>query len=469
VHPRRRRPRRARLGATALGAALLCLVTACTTDGDQTPASPSTTSSAPSPSSTPSGSDTPTGGPVTLRFAVYGDRAVVASYRALAAAFTRQQPRVSVQVEAAPDASSARQRLDRQYTSGTEPDVFLTDSNALPTLVGRNRVQPVDGLLEDRGLEFGDTYERLGLEAFAANSALQCMPSDVSPYVVFYNRQLLVPSELVPPGEAAPTPETGWRWAQFVQAARQISRDGTKGVYLAPELTTLTPLLRSAGAGIVDDPQQPSTLTLSDGASREPIETILQVARNARLTPTPAELARQDALTRFKQGRLGMFIGTRALVPELRQRRDLRFDVYPLPILRSFATIADVSGYCISSGTRHTQEAADFLAFASRDQGAAITARSGGVVPANLATRSSEAFEQSDQFPTNALVFSTVMRRADTMPNPPGWSDVVAQTRPLLSRLFYARVVDLDTLLPRIDRLSAAMLAGPTPSPSPTG
>ena len=34
-----------------------------------------------------------------------------------------------------------------------------------------------------------------------------------------------------------------------------MSADGVKGVYLPPRLTTLTPLLRSAGADIVDDPR----------------------------------------------------------------------------------------------------------------------------------------------------------------------------------------------------------------------
>ena len=54
-------------------------------------------------------------------------------------------------------------------------------------------MQPVDELLEQRGVQFGDNYQRIGLEAFAADSALQCMPNDVSPYVVFYNKRLLAP------------------------------------------------------------------------------------------------------------------------------------------------------------------------------------------------------------------------------------------------------------------------------------
>ena len=59
-------------------------------------------------------------------------------------------------------------------------------------------------------MQFGDNYERLGLEAFAADAALQCMPNDVSPYVVFYNKRLLACRDAWRlPGETAADPETG--------------------------------------------------------------------------------------------------------------------------------------------------------------------------------------------------------------------------------------------------------------------
>ena len=325
MSPRRRR---ARLAAPAAALAVIALVSGCTGSAGSAPepaTSPTASASSPSASSTE--------GPVTLRFAVYGDPQVVASYRAQARAFTQKHPNVTIKVETVSDQAAAQERLDRQFQSGTAPDLFLTDAGAVPALASAARVQPVDEMLEKRGISFGDKYERLGLEAFAANSALQCMPTDVSPAVVFYNKRLLRPADLVEPGQQPPTPQTGWKWPDFVKAAQQMSGDGVKGVYLAPELTTLTPLLRSAGADIVDDEVTPTTLALSDGGSRSALEEILAVARNPRITPTPASWHRRDALTRFENGRLGMIIGTRALVPVLRNQPGLDFNVYPLPSL----------------------------------------------------------------------------------------------------------------------------------------
>jgi multiple sugar transport system substrate-binding protein len=248
-----------------------------------------------------------------------------------------------------------------------------------------------------------------------------------------------------------------------------MSHDGVKGIYLAPRMTTLIPLVRSAGADLVDDPRKPTTLTFSDDSAREALEQVLTLARDRELNPTPTQLARQDAVTRFENGRIGMMIGTRALVPRLREKPDLHFDVFPLPSLGRSRTLADVTGYCIAKGTPHEAEAADFLAFASGDKGSEIMAGSGAIVPANLAALHSDAFTEPTQFPRNGAVFDEVIRRADPMPSSPGWPDVVSQTQPFLDRLFYAPVLDLDTLLPHIDEVSAPLLAQPTESPSPTG
>lgn len=449
----------------ALVTGALAVSAACTADSEPPSAKPSSTSTSAATTPSPSASDAP----VTLRLAVYGDRQQRAAYRRLARTYEQQNPTVTVKVETSGDESTAWERLGRQFDQEQPPDVFLADSDKTAELVAQELVQPVDELLEDRDVEFGDAYERLGLEAFAAESALQCMPNDVSPSVVFYNESLLDLTAGVQPGETVPNPVVdGWTWRQFALAAQASSRPGVQGVYLPPELSTLAPLLRSAGGNIVDDDQTPTTLTLQDAASRQALVAILALARDSRVNPTPQQLLREDAVSRFEKGKLAMMIGTRAMVPRLRQANGLVFDVYPLPTFSRFQTVADVTGYCISRPSDHVEPAADFLAFASGDEGSRITARSGGVVPANLAALRSRAFQQPGRAPDNVGVFTDFVRRADTMPNPLGWSEVVRRTQPMIGRLFYDIVLDLDVQLTQIDEVSKRLLAEPTATPSPS-
>ena len=460
---RPRRDRRTRFAAPLAATLLIALVAAaCTSPADPAPSPSEAPTSAPtSPTTAP--------GPVTLRFAVYGEPGVVAAYREMARTYTTEHPDVTVKVEAAADAVTSEDKVDRAFDAGTPPDLFLARQTELASLEGAGRVQPVDELLEERGVQFGDNYQRLGLQAFAGDAALQCMPNDVSPYVVFYNKRLVVPRTVtVPDEDTPPSPERGWKWEQFVAAARAASRDNVKGLFLPPALSTLIPLVRSAGADVMDDPKVPTTLTLADEGTRPVLEDVLSVARDPRLAPTARQLARQDAVTRFENGRLAMMIGTRALVPRLREKVDLHFDVFPLPSLGRARTLADITGYCVTQGTEHLPETIDFLAYVSGDDASKTLAATGAVVPANLAALHSSEFVEPSRFPRNAEVFDQVIRRADPMPSAPGWPDVVSQTQPFLDRMFYSPVVNLDTLLPRIDEVSVRFLTPPTPSATPS-
>ncbi len=447
--------RRALLGAVA---ALSLCAAGCTTTATSGPTTPTASSPSVTAPATPAG-------PVTLRVAVYGDQQTVAAYQRLADAFVEDHPGVGVTLEQAPDARTAAQRRDRQFAAGRAPDVFLVDHDQLPELVAQDRVHPLDQLLEERGVLFGDNFSRLGLEAFSADSALQCMPADVSPLVVFYNKRLVHPHRTVVPGQDLPSRENGWTWEQFAQAARGASHGDVKGFYIAPRLQSLLPLVRSAGADLLDDDRSPSTLAVGDDATRAALERILEVVRDPQLSPSAQDLAQQDALSRFEDGRIAMMFGTRSLVPKLREATGLHFDVYPLPNLGKPRTITDMSGYCVSAHTAHVAQAADFVAYATGPAGAKITAGVGGIVPANLPALHSREFLQPGSRPGHAEVFADALRRADAPPFVAGWPVLEAQLQPLLDQLFYAPVVDLDRLLPRMTRRSERVLA-PAPSPS---
>lgn len=445
--------RRVTAGAAAAMAA--CLVVAgCTADPDATPTPTPSASSSPSTAT----------GPVTLRLGVYGDKTMRQAYEKLARVYGNDHPDVTVEVEGSRTEADAVDRLEHQFSVGDEPDLFVASDKQVPRLSAEDRVQPVDQLLEARGVTFGDTFQRLGLEAFSAEQALQCMPYDVSPLVILYNQGLVPFRRLIEPGDELLTPETGWTWEQFTKAVRLMSRDGVNGVYVEPGLSPLMALVRSAGADIVDDPRTATTLTLSDDGARSALEEVLDVLREPRYTPSPQQLAREDAVTRFERGKIGMLVTTRALVPELRTADDLDFDVFPLPRLAKARTVADVTGFCLSSTTEHVDQAADFLAFASGEKGATILAETGEVVPAHLPTLNSLAFTQPGEQPESVLTFGEAVARAGVTPYVPAWPALEAAMRPELERMFYAPVIDLDDMLPRMDEESSRILAPEPPA-----
>ena len=215
------------------------------------------------------------------------------------------------------------------------------------------------------------------------------------------------------------TQEDGWSLEEFAIAAAQPRRPGVRGFYIAPDLEQVAPFVWSGGGEVVDDNDEPTTLTLSEGPSAGAMEELLEPVRDPALTFSKAALRKRSALDRFKDGKLGMILGYRSLTPELRAQRGLIFDVMPLPRLGRGATIASMSGLCISSKSDETERAADFLTEVISDEGASTLAATGYVMPANLDVLNDDVFLQSGERPLHADVFAREVRDTRLLPSTP--------------------------------------------------
>ncbi len=424
------------------------------------------------PASTPSPSAT---APSSLSFAVYGPAPVVAAYRRIAAGFTLAHPKTKVVVKAYATHDLAVAALRKEQAAGDPPDLFLMDHDDLAGLSEDKAVRRVDDLLAERQVDFGDGYARTGLEAFSADAALQCMPNDVSPLVVYYNPRLIELDQIREPGRTPVTQEGGWSLDEFAAAALQARGPGVRGVYVAPELEQVAPFIWSGGGEVVDDTDKPTTLTLSDGASAGALEKLLLLLRDPSLTFDQAALRSTSSLDRFKAGKLGMILGFRDLTPQLRAVTDLTFDVMPLPKVGSGATIATMSGLCISSASKQTAAAADLLTAVISKKGASELAATGYVMPASLDVLNDDVFMQTGQRPLHSDVFAREVRDTRLLPTTPRWPVVRRATARELTQLFYQPVIlSLPDRLAALDAASVPLFdpsktASPsaTPSPSP--
>lgn len=448
---------RARRTTTLVASVLLVgALAACTPDGKTPPVS----------------TVTATTGPTQISLAVYGPDPVISAYTTIAARFNAKHPSISIAVKPYATHEEAMAALSKSVGTKSAPDIFLAGASDLDSLQAMKANQRVDEMLSERNIDFGDGYERAALEAFSDDSALQCMPVDVSPLVVYYNDRLVHLATLRPPGEKVPNSDDGWRFEDFVTAAQQASSRTTRGVYVAPELDQVAPFIFSGGGQVVDDPQDPTSLSLSSGASENAMRQLLQLVRNPAVTFTPKQLARRDAVTRFKAGKLGMIVGYRDLTPELRKQQGLIFGVMPMPRVGKSATVARVSGFCVKPKLTNKEAVGDFLAYLVGEEASRILAATGYVTPANSEALHSEDFGQPSLDPHGSDVFVTQLRYTNPLPRSLAWQKAETAVDNRLYRLFYDPLIDpLDDRLKAIDEASKAILVPPTESPSatPTG
>ncbi|MGY2704645.1 ABC transporter substrate-binding protein [Nocardioides sp. HB32] len=452
------RVRRTLAGALAAGVVLAAV--GCTDESDP-PASRLPTSTSPAP--------------VThLTFGVYGPSTQIAAYRSTVDQWNglTDGPDVRLRVW------KTREAFREAVESGADlPDVFLTSRTDLRWLLDDKLTQPVDELLDERGVDFGDGYSRDALQAFSVDDRLQCMPYGVSPMVIYYNKRLVDFARMTRRGLDAPDPDsTSWSFDQFSAAASFASRPGrgTKGVHISATLPGLSPFIVSGGGSVFDDGSDPKSLTLSSSDSRVALDTTLQLLRNPQVTLDEQQLDRATALKWFERGKLGMIAGYRSLVPELRLVPDLDFDVMAMPSLGSAATVGDVSGLCLSRKAASPPDAADFMVHELSVDSVTRVTRTGYLAPANLQVALSDTFLQPAREPQHSTVFNTAVRSMVQAPLVDTLPALQEAVEPDLEQLvFGVGVLDLDGITQRIDDTSKPILdpeysSSPGPSESPS-
>ena len=450
------RVRRTVVGAVmALGLTLAAV--GCSGDDEPGP-KPSPRPSAPSPA------------PVKhLTFGVWGAQNEINAFRTTVDEWNRvsEGPVVKLRVW------DTHEDFRRSVEAGADlPDVFLTSRTDLRWLLDNDLNQPVDALLDDRGVDFGDGYSRDSLQAFSVDDRLQCMPYGLSPMVIYYNTDLVDFERMRARGLDAPEADaTSWSFDQFAAAARFASRPvlGTTGVHIDPTLAGLSPFIESGGGSVFDDNTDPTSLSFASDDSRSALDRTLQVLRDPRVTLDEQEVEEQSALQRFEDGTLAMIAGYRSLVPRLREVPSLDWDILPMPVLDGSATIGDISGLCLARDAASTPAAADFMVHELSAPSVTRVTRTGYLAPANLEVALSDIFLQPGREPEQSSVFNSSLRSMDFGPIIDTLPALDEAIEPYLRELVYGTgSLDLDLLTERIDETSVPILDPPEPSESPS-
>lgn len=438
------------------------LLAACDSSGSSG-SSGSTGSSGPIQSSASGGSSSslPQLPPETLTFGVIGSDGEIQQYQTMAQTFDPATRKVTVKVEGWPnDAAMLAAFRDGEKV----PDVFLINSRHLPYLVQHQLAQPVDGLLDDRGFDFGDEFPRSSLTAFGSDNRLLCLPYGVQPQVMFFNKRLVKLREV---NNDPATPGSGWSLAQLAAAARWASNHhpGVAGVAVDPTLTGVAPFLYSGGGGLFDNNNQPTSLNFSGGPNLQSLTQTVRALHSPGTTLTRGQLQAHSAEEWFMRRRLAMFEGSRRMVPDLRAVPGLHFDVMPMPTLGTSATVGNLTGLCLSAHPSDVGTAADFLTYASSPGALALVAYAGYLQPANQTVALSDAFQQPGEEPKHASVFTFSVKSMLYPPDIPQWDDLELAVDPLIEKLLAGPPSEVARTARTIDRASYRIL-GPKLGPS---
>ena len=391
----------------------------------------------------------------SISLVLFGDATETGGYTRMVGAFEAENPDLDVELVPVAKQDDLLARLTTSFAAGTPPDVFLVNTRSYGRFAEQGALAPVQPYLDDSDVLSADDFYPAAFDAFrAGGDELQCMPQNLSSLQVYYNADLFQQAGLEPP-------RPDWTWAEFLSTAQALTRDGVYGVGTEASLIRLAPFVWSNGGEVVDDPDDPTRLTLTEGASREAVDFFLDLQLRHGVAPPEREEQSEDAETRFLRGGLGMYLDSRKAVPSLRTIEDFTWDVGRLPVAPGGApsTVLHSDAYCLS---REGDPDAGWrlVEFAMSEQGQTLLAESGRTVPSRKDVSTSPAFLDPEEPPASARGWLDSAEVVRPLPVVPAWSRVEKEGDELLEAVYYGRT-DREEGLRRLEETAADLLQNP--------
>jgi multiple sugar transport system substrate-binding protein len=373
----------------------------------------------------------------TVTFAVFGEPAEFAAYEELVTAFEAEHPEISIELRHIPGQSEYRRRLATEFASGSPSNVVLLNYRRFAAFAAEGGLEALGPYLANSEIIQESDFYPITIDSFRYDGQLWCIPQNLSSLVVYYNKDLFDAAGLSYPSD-------DWTWNEFLASARTLTQDldgdgqtDQYGAGLSPQLFRLAPFVWQNGGDIVDDPANPTRLTLDSPEAREAFEWFVNLQVVEGVVPDANQEAGEESESRFLNGRLGMYFNSRRGVPTYRTITSFEWDVAPLPSKVQPAGILHSDAYCMTAATENKEAAWTFIEFANSFTGQEIVAQSGRTVPSLIAVAESPAFLSPDLPPANSRVYLDTTPYIRGVPIMSTWVGVEETVSQEIERAFY--------------------------------
>jgi multiple sugar transport system substrate-binding protein len=389
-----------------------------------------------------------------VSFAFWGDPAEEAAYNRVIAEFEELRPDIDVSAIYVPDQGDFQTKIATSFAGGDPPDIFLINFRRFGQYAARGALEPIEPYLDTSSSLSLDQFYEIPIDAFRYRGGeLTCMPQNISSLVVYYNVDLFEQN-------GVPRPVDGWTLEEFVAAAETLTQDTNGdgaidqyGLAVDPSMIRYVPFIWGAGGEVVDDVDNPTTLTLDTPEALEGINWFISLGATGHgVTPSEAEVLAQDNESRFMNGGAAMLMQSRRVVPTLREIESFTWDVAGLPVGKQRASVLHSDAFCMAAATENKDAAWAFIEFAAGEQGQTILAETGRTVPSMISVAESDAFlkgtsvgssmgiEGAGLPPEHSRVFLDTIPEIRRVPSISTWPEVEEAFNTAFQRAFYVEI-----------------------------
>ncbi|MCU1440506.1 MAG: hypothetical protein JWP85_1503 [Rhodoglobus sp.] len=355
--------------------------------------------------STPS--EAPSDEPVTITYQVWAGTQTPAMQE-IVDAFEEENPNITVELQELPW-PQYWSTLQTSAAGGTAPDAFWMLAQQIKPYAEGKQLLDITDAIEAEGVDLAN-YPQAVLDLYdQGDGAIYGLPKDFDTNAIWYNKALF-------DAAGVDYPTDSWTWEDFRTAAKELT-NAEAGVWgVAAPIDYQGGYYNSifqAGGQVISDDGKTAELDTPEAIAGIKFWTDLMADGSS---PTLQQLSDTEAETQFEQGKIAMYLSGAYWALKLYDNAEIRpnIDVAPLPIGEQRATVTSGIANVGYVGTKHPDEVAKFLIFASGETAANIQAKAGAVLPAFKGTEQTW-MDAMPEF-TNLQVFIDAIEYAVPLP-----------------------------------------------------
>jgi multiple sugar transport system substrate-binding protein len=372
-----------------------------------------------------------------VNFQAFGDPAELAVFQKIIESYATYNPNVKVNLIQVPAQGDHLSKLATSFAAGNPPDVFLINYRRYGQFADQNVLEPLGSYLDKSLTLKASDYYTQSLQAFTYQGTLQCIPQNISSLSIYYNKDLFAKYNVA-------VPKDGWTWENMVSTAKALTKDtdgdgrnDIHGFAVDTQLIRLAPFIWSNGGELVDNYEKPTKLTIDTPAAKQAFQMFVDLNLVHKVTPTQAEFKARAGADRFLDGTLAMWVASRADTPTFRTIKSFTWDVAPLPVVKTKATILHSDAYCMAAQSKSKDATWDFIQYALGPQGQTVASNLGRIVPSLKSVANSPAYLDPSQPPANSKMYLDVIPTIRRVPISPAWGSIESIVNAEIDRAFY--------------------------------
>ncbi len=356
-----------------------------------------------------------------IQFASWGSKSEVEILKPVLADFERENPDIKVEFMHIPQ--NYFQKIHLLFASNKAPDVIFLNNQYLPVYANAGLLKK----FSDDEFEKAAFYPK-AIKALSWNNDCYAIPRDISMLVIFYNRDIFRK-------KGVPFPQKTWTMEEFLTVAQMLtSRPDVFGISFEEDVLFYLPYLMSFGGGLLSD-----DLSTDISETKETIDGLnfySDLRKKYHVAPLSSESASATMAQMFMQGRLGMYISGRWIVPKFREEIKFDWDIVQFPQGPAGSIVPlDASGWAISSSSRNPDAAFKLVKYLSSKDTIEKFTRSGLIVPARVDVAESKSFLDGAK-PYSSRVFLDVIKTSKPTPVSVEYRVILDKTKEKNENLF---------------------------------